>query len=299
VLDTVVDNENLPAQLDTAAAEIEHLMAQLVPTQERLLTQAANQEITLVGDRRNFSVDVEGAQLRILELKVQLETGRIALEQRALDMKLAQDLLEKDAVAPYEVQKAKVEYDTVVKTLEENIHLLEQAQKDLDERRRRRDEFARQQLEHPSVDSALEVIRKAINVQERRVEGLLARRVALELKSPSSGVVSLVSHQPGDAVQANETILTVAEPSPTEILAYVREDQVSQLREGMLVQLVKTGDRPQIAQSQVVSVGPAVEQMPPRLWLNPNFPEWGRPFLVKIPPDMKLLAGERVGIHGL
>ena len=51
--------------------------------------------------------------------------------------------------------------------------------------------------------------------------------------------------------------------------------------------------------AEVVSVGPVIEQLPMQLWRSPNTPQWGRPFLVRASADMKLLAGERVGIRRL
>lgn len=131
------------------------------------------------------------------------------------------------------------------------------------------------------------------------MEELLTRCVALELKSPFDGVVSQIWHWQGEAVQANETILTIAELKATEVIAYASENQVNQIREGTAVELIKGNNPAQIARSQVTSVGPALEQMPVQLWRSPNVPQWGRPFLVKIPPQMKLIIGERVGIHRL
>ena len=67
----------------------------------------------------------------------------------------------------------------------------------------------------------------------------------------------------------------------------------------MRVELIKAGKPVRIAASQVVELGPSVELIPERLWVNPNVPEWGRPILIKIPPDLKLIPGELVGIKGL
>ncbi len=67
----------------------------------------------------------------------------------------------------------------------------------------------------------------------------------------------------------------------------------------MEVELVRNSDPPQIARSHVIHLGPAIEQLPNRLWRNPNVPQWGRPFLVEIPEGMDLIPGELVGIRKL
>ena len=89
IIDTVLDDENIEAQLATASAEIQHLQAQLTETESRLEVEATNLQTDRIASERRFYVDVEDARLRVLELKTQLETDRILLEQLELDMKVA------------------------------------------------------------------------------------------------------------------------------------------------------------------------------------------------------------------
>jgi multidrug resistance efflux pump len=327
VIDTILDNElllqgQLKAQLDTARAEIDHLMAQLVPTEERLRAEAANLETNKVEAQRRYSVDVENARVRILETKTLLASDRIILEDLAMEVKIVQELLYEEAVAPYELQKAQVAYNTLKKKIEENKRLLEQSEQDLKQAQERRDEFALRQMQHPSVDSALEVIRKEIAVRERLMDDLwvqleaLELRQTVELKAPFDGVVvpiqgragevilrrpgESILRRPGEVVLAGEPILAIAEAKPSEIIAYVTEEQIDQVQEGMGVELVnKTAQKVTIVESRVVYVGPTMERKPERLWLNPNIPEWGLPISIKIPPDLKLVSGELVGIRRL
>jgi multidrug resistance efflux pump len=327
VIDTILDNElllqgQLKAQLDTARAEIDHLMAQLVPTEERLRAEAANLETDKVEAQRRYSVDVENARVRILETKTLLASDRIILEDLAMEVKIVQELLYEEAVAPYELQKAQVAYNTLKKKIEENKRLLEQSEQDLKQAQERRDEFALRQMQHPSVDSALEVIRKEIAVRERLMDDLwvqleaLELRQTVELKAPFDGVVvpiqgragevilrrpgESILRRPGEVVLAGEPILAIAEAKPSEIIAYVTEEQIDQVQEGMGVELVnKTAQKVTIVESRVVYVGPTMERKPERLWLNPNIPEWGLPISIKIPPDLKLVSGELVGIRRL
>jgi len=307
VVDTILDNEQpraqLQAQLFTILAEIEHLTAQLVPTQDDLLAEKADRETTRISDSRRFSIDVENARLEILRLRVLIETDRIMLEDLALEVQTAKELLAQDAVAPYELQKAKLLYETLAKKIEENEQLLAQAQTALKQALQRRDEYLRYEPHHPSVEDALDVIRKAIKIQERRMDELLVQIEALEpretlkLYSPINGMVSQIQHWPGEALLAGEPILFIAEIKPTEIIAYAGEGRGNNIKKGMPVKLVTSSEPAQIARSQITYVGPVVEQLPPRLWRNPNIPEWGRPFLIKAPPQMKLVIGQTVGIR--
>ncbi len=305
VLDDELPREQLQAQLDTASAEIEHLLAQLVPIQDNLDAEKTDRIATRISDSRRFSVDVENAKLEILRLTASIETDKINLGDMALDVKITQELVDKQAVAPYELQKIQTQHSALAKRIEENELLLEQAKAALEQAQQRQEEYIRNEPYHPSTEGALDVIRKAITVQEQRMNELLVQlesfkaREALTLKAPFDGVVSQVLHRQTEVVLAGEPILAVTDANVTDIIAYATETQMSQITRGTPVELIKNmgPTKIQIERSEVTYVGPTIEQMPEQLWQNPNVPQWGRPFLVKAPAQMKLVIGETVGIR--
>ncbi len=301
VIDTILDNENVQVELATASAEIERLKAELVSTEDQLATEAANRQTDWVAAYRRFSVDVENTRVRVLELTAQIETDRMALESLELDNKalMVQRIGDQNDIVFFEFQQAKARYSMLAGRIEENRRLLEEASQDLKQAQQRRDEFAQGEPRHPSVDRALEVIRQAVKVQERRIEELLARREPLVLMSPFDGVVSQIHRGAGEAVAAGDPILVVAEAEPTEIVAYAHEDQLGRIRERMQVELIKSTDPARVAASQVVQLGANIELMPQQLWRNSNVAQWGRPLLIRIPPGLELVPGETVGIRGL
>jgi multidrug resistance efflux pump len=309
------DDSQLNAQTATIQAEIEHLASQLLSTQDTMLAEATNRQTDAIASQRRFYVDVENTRLRILELKTLIETDRVTLQDLAVEVKIATELLEKDAIAPYELQKADALYNALAKKIEENQYLLTQAGQDLEEARKRRDEFAQRQTVHPSVDSALETIRKQIAVQEKLIAELSVQREMLRITSPVDGKIVQIQiranqaamrrpgedilRKPGEVVLAGDPILVVAETEPTEIVAYIGQEQLAKVKETMVVQLIKNTEPAQIASSQVIRLSPTMELIPQQLWQNPNIAQWGRPILIKIPPGLKLLPGETIGIRGL
>jgi len=296
----VLYDELLQAELSIAAAEIERLQAELNATHNQLSVEADRLETDWVASGRRFSVDAEQLRLNILQTQTVLETDRIMLQDLELDVKISKDLLAKDAVTPYDLQKAQAAYDALAKKIQENEILLDQYQQYLTEAEKRREEFAQRQPAVASLESALEPVRKAITVQEKRIEEIAARRAGLVLRAPFDGIVSQIQARAGQTVLAGAPVVTIAEAQPTEIIAYADENQAGLLRENMEVQLVKTNLPAQIATAaQITHVGPTVEPVPLRLLRNPNIPQWGRPFLVKIPPGLELVPGELVGIRGL
>jgi multidrug resistance efflux pump len=321
VIDTVLDNENLEAEMATISAQIQQLQAELAATQAQLTAEADNQQTNMIEAKRRFEVDVENARLRVLELKTMIETdsmlymqldnlnsaNRIFIPQNISDPQAQYDL--------HRLQRTAAEDGVLVKKIAENKRLLVQAEEDLAQALRRRDEYAQRQPQSLVVDSSLEAIRKSIAVQEQLMAQILVRREPLVLRSPIDGMViqvlgrprdvalrrpgELVVRREGEVVLAGETILTIAETEPREIIAYANPKQLGLVREGMAVQLIKNIEPAQIASSQVAYVGATLERMPECLWEMPNIAQWGHPMLIAIPPGLNLKPGELVGIKGL
>lgn len=327
VLNTVPASEwttevELQSQIATAAAEIERLMASLIPTQEQLLSDAAGLQISHADNQRRFAVDAEAARLHKLQLQAAIATEEIPLNGLAVELQATEKLVEAKVVVPLELEKIKVEHESMVKKISEYQQELKQAEEDQNEAERRRDEFAQQQVPQPSIPDALEAIRKEAKVQEEVMKGLQSQiaamkaRTAVELKSPIDGVVIPISgtsasevllkrqgeetiRRAGEVVAAGDPILAVAQTEPTEIIAYANEQQVGLLEQDMSVELVKMRYPAQIAQSRVLSIGPTIELMPQRLWRSPTAPQWGRPVVIEVPSGLTVIPGELIGIRGL
>jgi multidrug resistance efflux pump len=324
VINTLLEDEQalnakLKGQLATISAEIDHLSAQLAPLQDKLLAEKADRENTRMEEERRFSTDVETARIRILNLRAGIASDSITLENLAMEVKIVEDLLKEDAVAPYELQKTRVQYNSLAKKLEENKQSLAQASEDLKQALERQQKYHKFQPYNPSIETALDTIRKEIKVQEQNMEGVTAQldamkaRESVELKAPFDGVVvpivartneaialrpgEKIVRRPGEVVNAGDPVVAIAQAQPTEVIAYATERTLGRVREKMPVELVKDRTPAQIARSEVVSVGPTVELMPQRLWRNPNVPQWGRPIRIKIPSGLQLLPGEVVGIR--
>jgi multidrug resistance efflux pump len=310
-----LEDELIKAKIATVAASAEHLRAQVLPTKQQLLADIARSELNRSEEQRRFAIDVESARLDILGFKAQIAADRITLESRLADLKISEDLLAKNVIAQFEFDKTKALYDSLAKKVEETEAQLAKAEEQLKDVQKRADIFVAEKVEHPSVDAALDAVRKEIVVQERLMDELSVQQKDLVMTAPIDGVVIQILargneaatrrpgegaiHKPGEEVQAGQPILSIAQGKPKEIMAYANERQINQIKVGARIELIKKIARPQIAKTEVTYVGPVVEQLPARLWMNPNVPQYGLPFLVRVPDDMALTSGEIVGIRGL
>ncbi|MHC4131977.1 MAG: HlyD family secretion protein [Planctomycetota bacterium] len=320
VINAVLDNEVLQEQLETATAEVEQLQAQLVHTQNLLLTEAINLENQQVADQRRFFVDVENAKLRLLELEAQIEIEQLALDQINLSIKEFQTrAIDAPSGSPdadyYQLQILKSQPKTLAQKIETTKRQLAQARLDLQQAQQRLDDFLQRQPQTPPIDSALEVLRKSITVQQMRMKELLARRDPVIITAPIDGVVSQILRRPvrrtgegvvrqmirrsGEAVTTGDPILTISAEKPSEIIAYIQKEYTGRVQKGTEVQIIKNTEPAQIGTAKITSLGPIMEVMPQRIWLVPDIPDWGIPVLIEIPPGMQLFPGELVAVKGL
>ena len=295
-----LSSEHIKARLNTIKAEIAKLSADLNAEQDRLTVEAQNRHNDLFAEYRRFSASVESIRLDILKLQAVIEPDRILLKDYQLEINIEKELLINGVISStMKAEKAQAQYDTLSRKIEMNQLLLEQAQKNLTEAEKRRDEYLKIKPANVSTDIALKAISKAIDVQEQLMEELRIQSDALTLKAPADGIVTEIFARAGEVATPGIAILTIAQNEPTEVIAYASDAIHNIVSRGQKVQLVKNGLTPQITESEVTQVAPRIDMVPERLQTNPNLPQWGRPIMIKIPPGMKLIAGEKVGIRGL
>ena len=308
VVNTLADNEDVSAQLEaqqeTLRAQIDHLKAQLLPTQERLTAEAASVKTSLEADYRSFALDVETIQLRILELKTQIATDRLTLESLAAKIKTTRQLIDQDVIDASELEPIQLQHNALLAGITENETLLNEAKTQLAQAEKRRDEFKQTDVQTPSVENALEVIRKEIDVYNKRMNEInsqleqIQQRQALQLKAPFDGYVTRIDGTLTEVADVNQPILMITESNPTQVVGYIENYNASEIHSGMMIQVVQLGETIKMSTCQVTAVGQVVEQLPRQLWRDPSLPQWGRPFLVDV-QDLNLVAGEKVGLRPL
>lgn len=272
--------------------------------------QVKDRTVDLFAAGRPFANNVSDAKLRVLELTAGIEQDKLLLDELDLDIKrfVLSGALDANDIAFIDLQKMQTQKANIAKRIDQNEKILQSDQNNLAEAIQREELF--EGVHKPGLaeadQAAEEALQKQTEVLARQMDEVLVRldsvkkREAVELRAPFDGVVSLVQHDVGEAVLAGDPILTITKKTPDNIVAYATERQAGRVRENMKVQLVDRNSTPSlVVDSQVVYVGPTVEQMPARLWRNPNMPQWGRPILVKIPSGLKLVPGSMVGIKGI
>ena len=316
----------LGAQLAALQASIAQIAAESKATRAEYVASVDGLKTEWVADGRSFATDASDAELRLLELTTEIETDQALADELGVAIKrflVGGGLSDGNDVAVYDLQLLKAQQATFEKTIEYNKRAREQLQREVEAAEARESEFKGKHEPYLGTsDKDAEEVRNIRAEVLEREKGVilmqlasLEKRESIELKSPIDGVIipilgnsnDVVLHRPGEnllrrageVVSPGEPIFAVVETEPREIVAYVNERQLGRVRKGTAVKVVKNTEPTKIATSQVTCVSPVLERMPEQLWIRPAVPQWGRAVLIGIPPGLRLVSGELVGIRGL
>ena len=119
----------------------------------------------------------------------------------------------------------------------------------------------------------------------------------MALRSPVVGQVNQILARRGAAVVAGEPILTVADPQVREVIVYLRPSDPPPQRNSR-VRVTSRGGRTR-TETEVVRLGPGLQQLPNRFWTDPRVADYGYPVVVAASPAMRLTPGELVSVRFL
>jgi hypothetical protein len=86
---------------------------------------------------------------------------------------------------------------------------------------------------------------------------------------------------------------------PDHVEAWLDQNRSGTLELNQPIELVKTSFPRRVMRSEISRIGPAIELMPERLWQNPTVPQWGRPIMIPVHPEMQLVPNEIIGVRGI
>jgi multidrug resistance efflux pump len=307
----LLDDSVLQAQIATIEAEIVRLRAEHAETQGLIDADTRDRLTEWDAEQRAFDNDTVQLVVTLQEAKADLEYDRALLEGLRANAARLEALVQRGHTPSAELELARAEAEATARKVRERELLVANLQAQETAAAARRTAFRDRRPVRPSVAEAQEHLTEAIAVQQGLRQELEAQRAQCVLRAPFDGSV-IVTHlrtaeataqrpgegilpTPGDVVNAGEPVVTIVADRPTEIVAYATEQQSSGLDSGREVVLTTLGAPQQIASARIATVSSTIEILPERLWRN-QLPEWGRPFIVPIPPGMRVTTGDRVGV---
>jgi multidrug resistance efflux pump len=294
-----LDDAMVMASIQTSEATIRQLDAELQATGAQLLSGTGAGMAGWKSDLRRFQIDEEQRRLDILTLKVVIEGDQVELQRLGLELARAEALLEAGLINRNEYDITRLMHQEAGERINTNLLLLDQTEQEYRAANERREAYEEDLPQQASDEPLLQPLRAAIAVESQRLREIELQRESLTLRSPVVGRVSQILGRRGQSVVPGEPIVMIAEQSVQEIVAYLNEEAGLQIRENSPVIVSSRNGGRTVAESVVVRVGPSIQPLPQRLWMDPRIPDYGRAVVIAATPAMNLTPGEIVNIKFL
>lgn len=265
------------------------LAASLAVIRSEIELMRANLEPILPAQR--LAIDAGRLQLDWMHERVTLASLRVELQQAEDNLKRLTPLHEKNLVSDEA-------FDTAFHLKENFAARIGEQTKLIDTLIPAAEEFVSRSSE-ATPHSAAETLVAAVRVQEEKLRLTEAQLGSTELTAPIDGVVSIVHRRTGEAINAGESVVTVAATSPARIVGFIRQPLALEPKAGMTVEVRTRTAARQVASAQITEVGRIMEPITPTvlaLLNRTNSPELGLRVHVSVPAALHLRPGEQVDI---
>ena len=235
-------------------------------------------------DERRNKQSFTGMQMDLWRERVQLAQDKAQLIQASNSFKRAEQQynLEPRIISPDEYDIAKAAFDNLQSSVAERTQLVA----DMNE--------ALAAVKPTASPEDRDPVAEAIATKIKELEETLK---PVKIKSPMSGVVSVIYHRPGEKVVRGIPILTVTAQHSDRIVGYLRQPINTLPTTNDMVVVSTRAQKRQYATGKIIRVGTQMELINPALLsTDSNRIEVGLPILVSVPEGMTLVPGEFVDL---
>ncbi|NQU47970.1 MAG: biotin/lipoyl-binding protein [Planctomycetes bacterium] len=318
--------ETSKAELAKLSADVDSELARLQAAAERdiwQLTQGRDETLAsakadLLAERsaqmRRFEGDEADLQIEILKVELKVAEDRLEADRVEVRLERAKKLVAGSAGPEADVEDLKLRHEQALGRMKNNQVVVNGLQRELAAAKGRRlvymDEAV--DLELPEILPAsldlvpqLAGLQAAIVVQRRRLQELELVQEQYLLRAPYAGRVSTLPAPQGQALMAGEPVAILVDPKPREIMVYLPDTSPGTVDVGDSFEVSRVinglpgANEVFKVQAAVQIQVPNVQQIPARLWKNPQMPEYGKAYVVGPVTELNLVPGERVYLEPL
>ncbi|HEY3448553.1 MAG TPA: HlyD family secretion protein [Myxococcales bacterium] len=241
-----LDDADLAARARQAQAELETARAQALAAEAQVKVVEASAKGGLATARAVFSgssMGVANADAQLVAARAGLERSRAEARKAEQDLVRTKQLVEGSALPRERLDSAQAAYDSTQAALAQTTALVTAAEEQRHLSLSRVDEAKGRLDQSTPIDAQIEAARANAQLSRARVDVAqavldLARLQVSYTKvlAPEDGVVSKVSVQAGQMIQAGQPVAALV-PGRTYVVANFKETQVGRMRPGQPVDL--------------------------------------------------------------
>ena len=236
------------------------------------------------------ALDFEQVRISSLRLKEELALARVNLERAESALRRNETLVKDRLVSADVYDLSKRDRDYYRAEIEEKT----KASKEIEDRIA----YLRS-LGDPTSPGSSRMPLAVVAKMQARLATAESNWNPVVVLAPISGVVHLIYRQAKEFVVAGEPLLTIVSPQSDRIVAYLREPNDLEPKQGMEVQVLRQTSPRQMFTTHISQVGPAVEIITNALAnIRQGGPiDVGLPIVMPVPANVTIRPGEIVSLE--
>jgi len=272
-----LDDIDLRLKLNQATYELERLRADITrrsaDLSHKVERQANEHGLEASVEQRRLVSTVEACELDALSTRASLEEARVRAQGASVEVERLSGLFDKGVVAEPDLIRIRTEHEALERRIEELGALHEQQLARVKTAQKRLVAFEPGELSATPVESLLAPVRWRLKMQETALERIAYDAKQLVLQAPIAGRVHTVNAQSGEWVSAGRAIVSIVDPRPHQILAYVPDAMRSKLSESTPLTISRE-DQTVLGPTTVLSISATTVSVPQQLRRDPRREEW-------------------------
>ena len=290
------------AALELRARQVRHriaeLRAEMVRERELQDVEAARVQDEQDLELRRYQRDVENARLGALEVLSRLEESRIRLQGVRVDLDRQKDLADMGLFSEAELIRTRIDHDALGKRIQENEAFLASHRSRIGAVEARLADYREvRKVAAADIEKVVGAYHWRIAAEQEELELIALQRQRLVIRAPGAGFVTEVLASAGDYLVAGRPIASIVETVTRDAVGYVPAAEIGTVRPGMDAEFERSTAPGRLIATKVVSVGPALAELPVELRRIPTVPEWGIPVNLELTPEMGPIPGEVLRIR--
>jgi len=286
-------------EAERASLEFEFEQARSEIGDDRALT-AIEAQAERLRRIRQFRGDEQDAEVELLEAIVRRVEADFEVERTQIQLDRAEGLRDDAVGSRADVEDLQARLGQVQARAETELELEQGLRLAVEEARTRRVEYEESDETLPPISELdprlaerLAGHEASLAVQRARIAQLESRVAGMAVRAPQAGRVASLGVLVGSQALLGQNLLNLDPVRAEQVLMYIPESQV-QLPELGATVVVRRGTEQ--GEATVVAVAAQVSELPPRLWRDPRYAEFGRAYRLGAITGLTLSPGERVGL---
>ena len=262
----------------------------LQAARDKAVLQLAQLDAAVIASTQDEEFQVTRSELWVLKARADERGDRAELAQLGERMRRLDSLLDNQMIPAAQAELAREKQKELAARVETFDQAKVRGQAGLSQTGAGNHDHIR------AVDAHVEPVRRAVEVQRAAIRQLDLQIEQLTLHAPIDGLVTTITHRPGEIVAAGSEIAALVSARPGVLVAELSEGMAARAKLGQSVSVRSKELLSHGLRGHIIELSPEVDELLPRARPSPSIAAWGRRATVQLDGGGEVLPGQAFSV---